>query len=68
MYTMSDIDEFPGETEFLNYDPENIDNVQDAIDFLSILVHENREKGELEAAGAYEDCVDFLETTLLEEQ
>jgi len=53
-----------GETQYLNYDPEQINTVADAIELFRWLSSENKSAGNKEAAGAFEDCANLLEDEL----
>lgn len=50
-----------GETEYLNYDPEQINTVADAIELFRWLSSENERHGHGAAAGAFDDCANLLE-------
>lgn len=53
-----------GSTPYLNYNPNEINTVSDAIDYFEWLAERNRDKGERKAASIYEDAADFLSKTL----
>lgn len=60
------VEEFPGETEYRNYDPDNIQSAEDVVDYFSLLAMENRQQGEEQAAAVYDDAARFIEREFLE--
>jgi len=56
-----------GETDFKNYDPEQVNTVEDAIQVFEWLAEENQEAGNGEASGAFSDCAGLLRNEVVEE-
>lgn len=66
---VEEFDEYPfGRTAYKNYDPENINTVEDVVGLFEWLCEENRAKGEMGSGAVYEDCARVLRNELLEEQ
>lgn len=62
---MSSPDEYPfGQTEYLNYDPEQINTLEDAVEFLNWLAEVNREMGNMGEGASYKDAANMLEKCL----
>ena len=59
-------DEYPfGQTEYLNYDPEQVNTPKDALDVLVWIAEQNRERDNTVAANIYEDAADLLSLSLV---
>jgi len=59
-------DEHPfGETEYLNYDPEQVNTPKDALDVFVWLAEENKEQGNTVAANIFEDAADLMSMCLV---
>lgn len=60
------VEEFPGETEYRNYDPDNIQSAEDVVDYFSLLAMENRQRDNIREAAVYDDAARFIEQNFLE--
>jgi hypothetical protein len=61
-------DEHPfGQTKYKNYDPEQINNVLDAIELFRWLSKENLKQDHGEASAVFRECAELLEEEVLEE-
>jgi len=65
-------DDFPrehpfGQTKYRNFNPEQVNNVSDAVELLEWISDENAAAGELKASEVFADAADMLSVSLLDE-
>ena len=54
-----------GQTAYFNYDPDDIQDVSDAVTLFEWLAETNADKGNAISASAYRDCAAFLKRELV---
>ena len=58
-------DEFPfGQTHYLNYDPDQVNSIEDVAELLEWLAGQNEERDETTAAAVYRDAAEAIHRCL----